>query len=141
LTEKEGWVPQNLTDKIKSQQASGYFKKDGTLIETPLRHDDVRRVVIGLVGDKISTKANSKTVIEEVFSDYLSTKNIDGTYSGHRVDFDEIVSADQTNIHFLKNRLFPSANSDRKKCDYGLRNNSYAPRIAELIRRTVKENK
>jgi CBS domain-containing protein len=28
----------------------------------------------------------------------------------------------------------------RKKCDYGLRNNSSAPRIAELIRRTIKES-
>ena len=133
-------MSKSLTGKIRIAQAFGYYTTDGALIETSLTNNELRKVLSGLKGSKISTRPNSKIVIEEVYSDYVVTKNQKKEPTGRRVTFDEIISADQTNIHFLKDGLYPSSNPDRSKCDYGLSNNTYAPRIAELIRRTIKEN-
>jgi hypothetical protein len=133
-------MPKPLTKKIKSNQAFGYYDANGTLIETSLTNNELRKTLPGLIGSKISTRPNSNHVIDEVYSDHVVTSNQEGRYEGHRVNFEEIISADQTNIIFLKTDSYPLSNKDRAKCDYGLRNNSFAPRIAELIRRTIKEN-
>ncbi len=60
-------MPKPLTDKMKRGQAFGYYNTDGALIETSLTKNELRKILPGLMGSKISTRPNSKHVIDKVY--------------------------------------------------------------------------
>ncbi|WP_321415463.1 DUF3883 domain-containing protein [uncultured Desulfobacter sp.] len=134
-------MPQTLTDKIKKKQAVGYYKSDGALIESLLTESELKNILPKLKDAKTKISDGSDYVIVEVHSDRVGIKNHKDQSKSSSVSFSDIIKADKININFLKNGSYPKSSNKRIYCDYGMSNNSYAPRIAELIRRTIKRDK
>ena len=143
-----------LLSKLTTDYSRGYFNQQGELIDSDLELLVLKEELRNLRGASVSKRG--KSIILDISSDSSNVNSLSvivgvpGRKKERIVSFREIIDADKIIRYHLKNGEYPISNStDDAKCDYRnpkksigvlpVRNNSYAPRLAELIRKQLKE--
>jgi len=146
-------VPRRLS-KLNNDYSKGYFDPRGELIDSDLESHVLKEELRNLRGFSVSKRG--KSIILDICSNSSNLHSLSvivgvpGREKERTVSFREIIDADKIIRYHLKNGEYPISNSsDDTKCDYRnpnknigvlpVRNNSYAPRLAELIRERLKE--
>lgn len=143
-------MPKSLAglSETKMKRYIGYFREGKNLPNESLNEKTLRNWLHRLKGARVS-----RAIIGAITTDNKKIEKIEiKEPSGHiqRVPLEQIIHADQIILYWLARDLFPLVRSDRKNlCDFRspvpdigvepVSNNTYAPRIAELIRRKEKK--
>lgn len=135
-----------LLTKQKLGRYEGYYSEGKSLVTDPLSAITVKNSLSKLKGAKVSSRGMS--VIGAITRDSEMVEIEEP--SGHitRVPIQEIMDADRINLYWLKKGYYPVPCTYKLGCcdfrfphqDIGVItvvNNSYAPRLAELIRRLL----
>jgi len=142
-------------EQITDNRADGYFDESGRVVNKLLDFAILKTLLPNLIGEKISPKGETR-ILKVLLSEDINTSKVIVGIPNHKhrekIRFKDILNADKIIIFYLKNHQYPVSNTqNRMKCDFRNPNpvikvppvqcNSYAPRIAELIRKKLKEKK
>ncbi len=143
-------MPKQLNDEKREYYYSkGYFtSQEGKLISADLDLKTIKNELLHLKGTQLSDRGESVIIdIDASMSDSSKWKVIVGSLgkgSENPINFRQIIDADKIIRFYLNRGEYPIAGSGTKRDDYRspaedidvepVHNNSFAPRIAELIR-------
>jgi len=135
-------MPKSLysLSESKMKRYIGYFREGKKLPNDPLNEKTLIFWLHRLKGAKVSS-----SVIAGITHDNIKIEIEEPSGHVQRVPLQQIIHADQIILYWLARNLYPLARSDKKElCDFrspftdiGVKpvsNNTYAPRIAELVR-------